>query len=664
VSLQTRLILIIVFVFGWAAAIMGRLVNLQVMHGDEYQIRAEKQHLSEITLSAKRGTISDSQGEILAVNIDVPTIYADPEEILDPAAISAQLASQLGYTEARLTALLSQEKRFVYLKRKISHQLRDQIASLDIRGIHFLTESKRIFPLGRIAGHVVGHVGIDNNGLAGIELAYEKHLKGKPGKMRGVRGGKSGYSFSEGVVVKAPTRGRNIRLTINARLQFAAETELAKQMEITQAESGVVVAMNPHTGAILAMANYPDFDPGDVVNSTSESRKNRAVLNAYEPGSTFKIITAAAALEAGVVSLEDEFDCQMGSIVVAGRRIKDHSPFGVLSFRDVIANSSNVGTIKVAQLVGESRLWNMADRFGYGQNSGIDFRGENHGILRSPDKWGRSSYASISIGQEVSGNAVQILLNAAIVANGGNWVKPHLVEEIRGLDGSLIYQAQPEKKKILSENVVLQLRELLRGVVIKGGGKGAAIKGINVSGKTGTAQIALPGQGYVDGKYLSSFLGYFPAENPEVVLLCMISEPVGKYYGSQIAAPLFANIAEQLANELEIPRQGYWQSINAIASESYLTQFEASAPTNSRKRTIPNITDSLVMPDLAGLPVKEAISRCLALGVVPEIDGSGFVNSQSPAAGTTINSQVTLFCNGIKVATLENDETEAIIQDN
>jgi len=399
---RLRLIIIAVFIFAWAGLLYSRLFTLQVARHQEFLERAQNQHIRPIKLTPKRGTIFDETGKILAINVNRPSIYLDPSEVEDADAVVDALHAELGMDRAEARAMVERNNRFIWVKRKAEEAEWQALKALELKGLAAVTESKRLYPGNSLASHVLGFVNIDNEGLGGVEYSYEEYLKGEPGLMLGLRGGKRGYQFNEGNVIEEATGGHDVYLTLDSRIQQIVEEELEKQWLDTQAQSATVIVMDPNTGAIKALANMPDYDPNSrYTNDQIFARKNRAVVDAYEPGSTFKIITAVAAFEQGVVTADDVFDCQMGSITIGGRTIRDHNPFGLLSFREIIAHSSNVGTIKVAQLLGDAPLWRTAANFGYGQGTGVDLPGENKGILRAVHEWSRNSYGSVSIGQDL-----------------------------------------------------------------------------------------------------------------------------------------------------------------------------------------------------------------------------------------------------------------------
>ncbi len=647
---RVRLILIAIVVFAWAGLIASRLATFQVFRSDDLKERAERQYQHRVVLTPKRGTIFDRRGRTLAINVDAPSVYAMTDDVEDPEAAAQSLAPLLGRSSSDVERMLTRRSGFVWLRRKIEPDFKDRIAALGIKGIHFVTESKRFYPAGPLACHVLGFAGIDNDGLAGLEYQYDSYLRGKPGLMLGIRGAKRGYIFSAGKVVKTPTGGLDVTLTIDSVAQFIVERELRATVEESRSRSGTVVVIDHHSGEILAMANYPDFDPNNYGGSSPFARKNRAVVDAYEPGSTFKIVTSAAAIEQGVVTMDEIIDCGNGYIQLGNRIIHDHHVYEELPFRDVIGKSSNVGAINVGIRVGEEQLHRMAVEFGFGSPSGIDLPAENPGLLRQTGKWTTGSIGSIAIGQEVSGNPVSIILMAAAVANDGYWVKPYVVERITDAEGREVYRATPEKRKILSGRTLELLRELTRLVVVNGTGTLAEIAGIPVAGKTGTGEVSAPRGGYIPGAYVSSFVGYFPYDKPRITMLCLLDRPQGEYYGGDVAAPLFERIGRKLAEHLEIQRTDQ-RFANFRLEAPYGSPDDPPSGSNGRgltKRVLSQPETPLVMPDLRGMSLREAIARLTELGIIPVVEGSGGgrVVGQSPSPGEPIGGQTVVRCGG------------------
>jgi cell division protein FtsI (penicillin-binding protein 3) len=651
---RVRLVLIAVAVFAWAGLIASRLVTIQHFRSGELKERAERQYQNRIILTPKRGTVYDRSGHILAINVDRPSIYAVTDEISNAASVAQALAPLLERRAGEIEKLLTRRNGFVWLQRKVDPQLAEEVSALELDGVHFVTESKRVYPSGSLAGHVLGFAGIDNEGLAGLEYQYDQYLRGQPGLMVGIRGAKRGYLFSVGKVLKAPTGGQDLTLTLDATMQYIVEGELRAAVKETRSRSGTVVVMDHESGEILAMANYPDFNPNDYGAANPFARKNRAVMDAYEPGSTFKIVTATAALEQHVVGMDEIIDCGNGFIAIGSRIIRDHHSYDQLSFREVIGKSSNIGTIRVGIRVGEQGLYRVAEEFGFGSPSGIDLPAENPGVLRPVEKWTSGSIGSISIGQEVSGNPVQILLMAAAIANGGYWVKPYVVERVTDADGRVVYEASRERRRMIDDRTLRLLRELTRGVVVGGTGTQAEIEGVGVAGKTGTGEISAPRGGYIPGAYLSSFVGYFPFDKPRVTMLCLLDRPEGMYYGGDVAAPLFGRIGKKLVAHLEMARADQrFVKADVVEDDRGLdSPVDERGTSRPHKRILSQPAEALVMPDLRGLSLREAIAKLAELGLVPVIEGTGvgLVTSQRPAPGEPVGGPTVIRCGGMEIA--------------
>lgn len=535
----------------WVLLIAARLYHLQVARYDHYTSKAERQQQRVVTLDPPRGTIYDALGRELAVSIQVDSAYAVPPEIEDPAGAARQIASLVPGLDtpeaiAKLTRQLSGDREFIWVARKLDPPVAAKLRDLDLKGLYFLPESKRYYPMRELAAQVLGYVGTDNHGLAGLELIYDKEITGKPGVRTVLRDARRGTVVSPDLSFAEPEPGHDLYLTLDATVQHIVEQELAKAVRERGAKRGSAIFLDPETGGVLAMASYPTFDPNDFGSYPAESWRNRAIADVYEPGSTFKVVTAAAALEAGVVKADDLIDCGMGGITIwKGIRVRDHHPYGLLTFAQVISKSSNVGVIRVALRLGDERLYRTIRGFGFGRPAGIDLPGESGGILHPVERWGPIDKAYISFGQGVSVTPLQLVTAAAAVANGGNLLKPHVVAAVsRGETRVPKYPAPPVVGRAISPATASELTRLLEEVVTDGTGKTAAIEGYRVAGKTGTAQIPVRG-GYHG--YLPSFVGFAPAGRPALVGLVAIAEPQGgQYYGGQVAAPAFGAIARQV----------------------------------------------------------------------------------------------------------------------
>jgi cell division protein FtsI (penicillin-binding protein 3) len=544
---RRRISIVAGFGIAWMLLIGGRFYHLQVFRYDHYANKAGRQQQRVITLDPPRGTIYDAQGRELAVSIQVDSLYAVPTEIDDPAAVARDLAQLVpGLDGAKLARQLGSGREFVWLARKLDPPVADKVRALGLKGLYFLPETKRYYPMGELAAQVLGYVGTDNHGLAGLELVYDREITGKPGKRTVLRDARQGTVAAPYLASAEPEPGHDLYLTLDATIQHIAERELAQAIEERHAKRGSAIFVDPATGGVLAMASYPSFDPNDFGSYPAESWRNRAIADVYEPGSTFKMITAAAALETGVVREEEMIDCGMGTITLfRDIRVHDHKPYGMLTFAQVISHSSNVGVIRVAQRIADRRFYQSIRDFGFGRPTGIDLPGESGGILRAIERWGLLDKDYIAFGQGVSVTPMQLVAAAAAVANGGALLKPHVVAAVsRGEARIPKYPMPPVVGRPISPATAGRLTRLLEGVVLEGTGKSAAVAGYRVAGKTGTAQIPVHG-GYRG--YLPSFVGFAPADRPALVGLVAIAEPQGnEYYGAQVAAPAFGAITRQV----------------------------------------------------------------------------------------------------------------------
>ncbi|HET9225960.1 MAG TPA: penicillin-binding protein 2 [Thermoanaerobaculia bacterium] len=568
----------------WIAAIAGRLYNLQVVQYDHYVAKAERQQQRVIKLDPPRGTIYDARGRELAVSVQVDSVWAVPSEVRDPRATVEALARIVdGLDKKKLARDLAGDREFVWVARKLDPPVAEAVRALNLPGIHFLPEAKRYYPMRELAAQVLGYVGTDNNGLAGLELLYDEKVAGKPGLRTVLRDASGAMVVAPGLSFAEAEPGQDLHLTLDAAIQHIVERELQRAVEERGASRGMAVFLDPKTGGVLAMASYPSFDPNEFGKYSKDLWRNRTIMDVYEPGSTFKIITGAAALGSGMVHATDEFDCEMGGIVVYGKRIRDHKPFGRLTFAQVLEKSSNVGVIKAALMLGDQRLYDTIRAFGFGRHTGIDLPGEGSGILHPMETWGKRGKAYISFGQGISVTALQLASAVSAVANEGTLMKPHVMAGV-GRNG--VVQASQTGPSVAGHPIApataRELSRLLEGVVIQGTGKGAAVPGYGVAGKTGTAQIPVRG-GYSARGYLPSFVGFAPADNPVMVGVVAVAEPQGwEYHGGQVAAPVFGAIARQVLLYLGIrpvrEAPGVWPGQVQIASAEEAAPPEESPP--------------------------------------------------------------------------------------
>ncbi len=551
--MKSRLIIVLVLLGAWAGLITARLYQLQVAEHDRYREIAERQQRDDLTIEPPRGSILDARGRELAVSVTVDSAFVDPSGVDDPEGLAARLSKVPGIDGRALTQALGRARHFAWVGRKLDPKVAAALRELGEPGLHFLHESRRCYPMGRLAGSVLGFVGLDPHGLEGLEARFERQLAGNAVERTVLRDALAGTVLVPAMSFSEAKPGLDLHLTIDASIQHIAERELRAAVARHRAASGSVVILDPWSGAVLAMASAPDFDPNAFHRAGSEQWRNRVVSDAFEPGSTFKVITAAAALEANLVDPSDVFDCENGGMNVKGKWINDHKPFGDLSLREVIALSSNVGAIKLGLMVGDDALYEQIRAFGLGRPTGIDLPGESSGIVHPVERWGRRDCAYISFGQGVSLTSLQLAGVFAAIANGGHLYQPYVVAglatngRVEPLVERPVLQGRP-----IDAATALTLERMLEAVVEEGTGKAAAVPGYRVAGKTGTAQMAVDG-GYAANRFIASFAGFVPARNPALVAVVRIDEPRGAYHGGDVAAPVFSAIAEQVLVYLGVP---------------------------------------------------------------------------------------------------------------
>lgn len=539
------------------ALVVLRLGDLMLLEHKGLLHRAQVQQTAEREIDPLRGVIVDRMGRELAVNVDVVSLFANPMQVDSKAheAVAADIARLAGLPYEEALRKINSDKGFVWLKRKLPASYASNLDSKKRPWLGMIAEHQRKYPKGQLASHVIGFVGIDNKGLEGIERRYDKYLMGKAEKVAMARDS-GGNTLSDGFEYQG--EGSNIVLTLDEGLQYIVEKEIKKARETYQAASVSAVMMDPFTGEILALANDPQFDLNDPGHADPDTRRNRALTDPYEPGSTFKMITATTALEENVVTPQTKFDCSRGSITVGGRTIKDVHRGGYEPVSDIIKTSSNVGTIQIGLKVGKQRLFKYIKAFGFGAQTGVDMTAESAGSVLPLQHWSDVSLASASIGYGISVTPLQLLRAYSAIANGGYLVKPHVVDKIVGRDGEIKYQfEQTDKKRIISARTAAAMKQILMGVTQEGGtAEGAAIDGNDVAGKTGTAKLYDPKtHRYADNKFVGSFIGFVPVNDPRIALVVVVFEPHGKIYGGLVAAPAFKSIADQTLSYLNVPRE-------------------------------------------------------------------------------------------------------------
>lgn len=534
-------------------AIFVRLTVLQVSQASSFRDRALDQRIRTVELSAVRGQIRDRNGEPLAISLEARDVYADPRYVQDPWATAAALAPLLEVQTTDLVELLTRDTTFVYLARQVDRDLADRIEELGLPGIGFLEASRRYYPAGSLAAQVLGFVGIDGEGLSGLEVRYEDLLAGEAGE-RTQEIDPHGQPIVGGIdVERPPIAGSAVQTTIDREFQFQAEQALAEAVRQNRARGGTVIVMDPNTGDVLAMASHPSFDPNDFDASKRGSYRNRAVTDAFEPGSTNKVITAAAAIDRRAIGLRHELSVPW-RMDVEEFTIHDAHEHGIqrMTIGDIIAGSSNIGTVMVARRLGESALAAYLTRFGLGRPTGVGFPGESAGILPPLYEWTDTSLATIAYGQGIAATPLQMAAVYAAIANDGRWVQPRLVLGTRRPDGTFESAPEPVTHRAVSAATARTVTRMLAQAVAEGTGTNATIAGYEIAGKTGTARIPLPDRpGYYEGQYVASFIGFLPASDPQVVIAAILDRPVTDY-GGIAAAPLFQRIARYAITRLSI----------------------------------------------------------------------------------------------------------------
>ncbi len=550
---NSRLYLLALILFFWCLTICGRLVYLQIFRYGSFVKQAEHQQQREIPLSAKRGVIYDRAGRELAMSVLVDSAFAVPTEVKDlPTAVSL-ITRITGEDRNVVLADCRAHKTFCWVARKADDETIERIKSLNLQGIHFQKEPKRFYPARDLAAQAIGSVGMEDTGQSGIEHEFDDELRGHSGQMLiSVDARRQWFSDVE----KQPQPGENIVLTIDKNIQYIAEKELDQAIQDTHAIAGTVIVENPHTGEILALANRPTFNPNLRKQITPAALTNRAVSDIYEPGSTFKLVTISAALNENLTNPNEIFDCQMGSIVYNGMRIRDSRPHGLLPVWGVLAESSDVGAIKIALRLGEDRFYKYIRAYGFGQQTGIELPGETRGLTKPVSRWSKVSIAAISMGQEIGISPIQLTALISTFANDGVWVAPRILMGTVQPQGSLqtvSFHSGPSHR-VISSFTAAEMRAMMQRVVLEGTGRKATLEGYTSAGKTGTAQKVDPATGaYSKTKYVGSFAGFAPLNNPQIVVAVILDSAVGLHQGGQVSAPVFRRVAQQVLEYLHVP---------------------------------------------------------------------------------------------------------------
>jgi len=552
-----RIVGVCLLSLGLLGLLWTRCVWLQLVAARRYAALASAQHQSREVLRARRGTLYDRARRPLAVSIPTPSVFANPRGMDEKRGVASQLSHIVGRDERMIRRRLEQDKGFVWVARQMDPSILPAIAALRSEGVGMVEESKRFYPHGRRGSHYLGFVGVDHQGLEGLELALNGIVQGQDGWRSTLRDAKGDLLIGSWSAEIAPMDGLDVVLTIDSVVQQVAEEALERGVRKYHAKGGSIIVMDPATGAILAMANAPSYDANDPASVPADRRRNRAVTDLFEPGSTFKIVTASALLEEKRIALEEPIVCEDGAYRIPGRHtLHDHHPNGTLSFHDVIKLSSNIGTAKAAQRLAPDELYRYIRAFGFGRKTGIDVPGEVSGLLNPPERWSRTSPFIIPIGQEVAVTPIQLAVMTAVIANGGMRVHPHLVDRIQTPEGRLVRSLERDAPvRVLSPETASVVQDILTSVVESGTGRLANVQGLTVAGKTGTAQKLEPTGRYSHSRYVASFVGFGPVPDSRFVMVVCVDEPRPLYFGGTVSAPIFKQVVERLAGYWELKRQ-------------------------------------------------------------------------------------------------------------
>lgn len=551
---KTRLNLVFSLFLCLLSLLLIRAVYLQLACAHNLAVLAKKQHTVVIELHPRRGTIYDRNLHPLAVSVNLDSVFANPREIKNKKSVVRALSSVLHLSEKFLLERLTKDKSFVWLKRKISVAESAKIKTLKIKGVDMIKEPKRVYPNGSLASQIIGYAGTDNKGLEGLELLYDKYLKGEAGYRSTFRDAKRRQIASFEYEYYPSVDGFDIVLTIDEIIQHIVEREIDRAMKDFHPIGASVIVMEPGTGDILAISSRPTYDLNFFEKTASDKKRNRAVTDMFEPGSTFKIVTACAAIENKTTGLSEKFFCENGKWKHSGGRIlHDHKPHGWLTFKEVIEKSSNIGTVKVAQKLGSAELYRQIKQFGFGDLTNVELPGEAAGFVRPPSQWSGTSIYAIPMGQEISVTPIQMASAISVIANGGELVKPRIIRAIQDKKGEVIKRYESTViRRVLSKKTTDVMRDILSGVVSDGTGRLAKVEGYEVAGKTGTSQkIGADGR-YSHSKFFASFVGFAPADDPKIVVVVVLDEPRPFYYGGVVAAPVFSRIVRDTLRYLDI----------------------------------------------------------------------------------------------------------------
>jgi cell division protein FtsI (penicillin-binding protein 3) len=637
-----RLLTVLLFFVALFVALMTRAFHLQIMSGSTYKVMAERQHTKSLPLPPERGLIFDRNGEKLAASLLVDSVFIDPSKVSDTDSTASRLSTVLHLKKKQILQQISKSKNFCWVARMISPAQAGQIRALELDGVYLVQEPKRFCPNKELAGQLIGSVGLDSNGLEGLELRYENYLKGETDKVLWGRDAKGRKLYlADGPAEEKKDVIHNLILTIDSRIQYLVESHLKEAVQKTGARGGMAIVMDPKTGQILAMANEPAFNPNNFHRGDMELKRNRAITDVFDPGSTFKPFLAAAALEEGVVKETDRFYCENGAYRVANVTIHEANlkKHGSLTFREVLKYSSNIGSVKVSQTLGKQKFHQYIQNFGFGHKTGIDLPGESSGLVRPCENWTTVDAATIAFGQGISVTAVQLISAFSAIANQGMLMQPYIVQKIVNPRGEVVKEFTPTAvRQVISPQTAERLTAILTDVVGEEGGTGkkARIQNVGVAGKTGTSQkFDFAAKRYSREKVRTSFMGFFPSGSPRLAILVTIDEPQRFKWGGEAAAPVFKEISQQIIRCFD---SGIDEA-PTIEKEDITKPVKiqlASSPVavSTANDAVPEAED--LLPDFRGMTLKNALKVAQEREIDFKVVGSGWAVSQNPQAGSLV----------------------------
>lgn len=668
-AMEKRLkVLMLFFMMAWVV-LSVRLFYIQIYRGNEFFGMSQDQHLRDQKIESRRGDIFDRNGIVIATDLASYSFAVNPRRVKDKWKFATVLSQEFDNSREFYLKKLKQKRSFTYLERNVNAQLMDNVLSKGLKGIQTLTKYNRFYPYGNSLGQITGFTDVDNIGIEGLEYKYNKYLSGVSGRMKTTSDARGAKRPDFNYPITQPIGGNQLVTTIDANLQAIALEELAKGVKEFNAISGTVIMMDPKTGEILALGSVPTFDSNNFGKSSADSRRNRAITDSFEPGSIFKLIPFVAAFELGLVTAEDIINCENGYVMIGKHKFRDSKPYGDLTVREIMEFSSNIGTYKIAQMVGPDKYYEYIKKFGFASKTGIELGGEAPGLVYSPKNWSSLSLSALSIGQEISVNAMQIAAAYSAVANGGDLMKPYLVKSINDIDGNIIKEFGPVKvRTVMSKETAKTLTSFLIGVVDHGTATKAQMASNSVAGKTGTAQrYNKETKRLSQTEYVSSFVGFYPADDPKIVGLIVLDTPKPRYYGGTVAAPILKNILTRLSH---LPGNNLLsQKVNLVSNDKKSSGFidkmmslwnsddegtdKSEASKNlftSDKEEKTHLIDLnkesenennkelnvVTLPNLKGKTMREAINILVSNGIDFEIKGAGIVTRQSPKAGTKV----------------------------